>query len=107
MLHEVALARPEVGSSSQAHQVGVEGELPDGEVDDGVAGNVENLEAPQMGKGCVLDAGDEVALKVELAKMDQAIEFKALQLRDLVVLEMKRAKAFRSIECLVFNLLKV
>ena len=58
-----------------------------------------------MSKGCVLDAGDEVALEVELAKMDQAIEFKALQLRDLVVLEMKGAKAFQSIECLVLNLL--
>ena len=48
-----------------------------------------------------------LALKVELAKMDQAIEFKALQDTDLVLLQMKRAKAFQAIERLVLNLFNV
>ena len=107
LLHEPALTRPQVRRCSQADQVGVEGQLPDGEVDYGVAGNVEDLQASQVGKSCVLNACDEIALKVELAEMDHAIEFKALQDTDLVILQMKRAKAFQSIERLVLNFFNV
>ena len=103
----VAVAGPEVLRQLDGHQVGVEGQLPHREVNDGVALEEENLEVLEGLKGGIVDEVDLVTLEVQLPEVGEGGELKALQTLDVVVLEVEGGQGLEAVEGVVLNLLNV
>ena len=103
LLQELAAAGPGVAAQRQLRESGIQADLPDGEGDQPVTVQPEDLERVQRVEREIADVADEVVLQVELAQVRQVLELEALELVDAVVLEVEHLQIVQPVEGAVLN----
>ena len=96
---ESAVATPRIVVERQGVEFRRVGQqIPNGEIDQPIAVQSEDLQVFQSGKRPVLDGSDGVVVQVELAERLQIAEFESFQRADAVVFQVEHVESSQSVE---------